>query len=62
MWFRRSHMLAPLTRIFSSKIKFKWTRIEQNTFEGIDRIVAQNTLLLFWILMKNLKIIPMITK
>ena len=47
MWFRRSHMLAPLTRIFSSKIKFKWTRIEQNTFEGIDRIVAQNTLLLF---------------
>ena len=47
MWFRRSHMLAPLTRIFSSKINFKWTRIEQNTFEGIDRIVAQNTLLLF---------------
>ena len=33
MWERRSHMLSPLTKIISSKFKFKWTKIEQDYFE-----------------------------
>ena len=45
MWERRSHTLAPLTRIMSSKVKFKWKKIEQDTFDEIKRVVAHDTLL-----------------
>ena len=45
MWARRSNMLATSTNIMSSKVKFKWTKIKQDTFEEIKRIVAHNTLL-----------------
>ena len=45
MWARRLHMLATLTRIMSIKVKFKWTKIEQNHFKEIKRAVACDTLL-----------------
>ena len=43
MWTR--HSLAPLTNIFSSKNKFKWTKIKQYGFGEIKLVVARNTLL-----------------
>ena len=45
MWTRRSRTLIPLTRIMSSKVKFKWKKIEQDTFDEIKWIVACDTLL-----------------
>ena len=45
MWSRRSHMLAPLTNIKSSKVKCKCTKMEQDYFDGIKRIVARDDLL-----------------
>ena len=53
MWERRSHVLAPLTKIMSTKVKFKWTKIEQYDFDEIKQIVARNTLLACMDLMKN---------
>ena len=45
MWSIRSYTLAPLTNITSSKVKFKWTKIEQDAFKEIKWILACNTLL-----------------
>ena len=39
--------LAPLTKITSSKVKFKWTKIENNNFEEIKKIVAHDNLLAY---------------
>ena len=60
MWSRRSHMLAPLTNIHSSKVKFKWNRIKQDLFDEIKRIVVRDTLLDYLCLMNNLKSILML--
>ena len=54
MWARRSHTLVPLTNIKSIKVRLKWTKIEQNTFNEIKWIVAHDTLLTY------LKLTPMI--
>ena len=40
-------MLALLTKITSNKIKCKWTKIKQDTFNRIKRIVACDTLLTY---------------
>ena len=47
MWSRDSHTLAHLTSITSSKVKFKWTKIEQGDFDEIERILACNVLLTY---------------
>ena len=47
MWPRRSHMLAPLTKLTSIKRIFKWTQVEQDDFDGIKRLVARDTLLTY---------------
>ena len=47
MWENFSHMLASLTKIRSSIVKYKWNKIEQDTFDVIKRIVARDTLLDF---------------
>ena len=44
MWERLSHTLSPLTNITSSKVKFKSTKIKQDAFDEIKRIVARDTL------------------
>ena len=44
---RRSHTLAPLTRLTSVKWRFKWTQVKQDTFDEIKRIVARDTLLTY---------------
>ena len=46
-WYvkRQSNTLAPLTKIMSIKIKIKWTKVEQDTFDEIKCIVACNPIL-----------------
>ena len=41
---RRSHTLAPLTKILSNKREFKWSKIKQYAFNVINQIVAHYTL------------------
>ena len=40
-------MLAPLTKITSSKAKFKWTKIKQYAFDEIKWVVASDNLLTY---------------
>ena len=47
MWPRRSHRLSPLTKLTSMNRKFKWTKVKQDTFEKIKRIMAHDTLLTY---------------
>ena len=60
MWERCSHTLVPLTKITSSKVTFKWTKIEQDIFDKIKRVMTGDTLLVCPDLMKNFKFIPML--
>ena len=45
MWPRRSHTLAPLTKLTPINRKFKWTKVEQDAFDKIKRIVTRDALL-----------------
>ena len=45
MWTRLSHTLEPLTKVTSSKLKFKWNKIEKYEFKDIKWIGAENVLL-----------------
>ena len=47
MWTRRSHKLAPLTRLTFIIQKFKCTEFEQDALDKIKQIVACNTLLIY---------------
>ena len=47
MWESHSYMLAHLTKLTSSKVKYKWTEAEQKAFKEIKKIVAPNILLDF---------------
>ena len=42
MWPRRSHMLAPLTKLTYTKRIFEWTQVEQDAFDKLKRIVARD--------------------
>ena len=53
---RRSHTLAPLTRLTSVKWRFKWTQVKQDTFDEIKRIVARDTLLTYTYFNETFKI------
>ena len=53
-------VLEPLTKIMSSKVKFKWTKIEQGDFEEIKRIVVRIVLLACDYFNKTFKSIPML--
>ena len=53
---RRSHKLAPLTKITSIKRKFKWMNVEKDALEEIKRIVARDTLLTYLYFNKTFKI------
>ena len=56
MWERNAHMLATLIKILSSKVKFKWNKIEQDASDEIKRIVASDTLLAYTDFYKEFKI------
>ena len=40
-------MLQPLTRLMSNKVKFKWTDVEQKSFDEVKQMVAHNNLLAY---------------
>ena len=44
---RRSHALAPFTKLISIKGNFKWTEVKKDAFDEIKRIVASNNLLTY---------------
>ena len=44
MWSMCSHTLETLTKITPTKVKFKWTKIEQDAFDEIKWIVGRNNL------------------
>ncbi len=47
MWPQRSHWLAPLSSLTSSKIKWKWTQEHQESFDQMKALIAKETLLTF---------------
>ena len=47
MWFRRSELLAPLTSLTSSKVKFEWLPIHQQAFDKIKKVIETEVLLAY---------------
>ena len=47
MWVRRSHVLAPLSRLMSKNVKWTWTEVEQQAFEDIKKIMSQEVFLAY---------------
>ena len=47
MWPRRSELLAPLSAMTSSNIKFEWTKEHEESFSKMKKIMARETLLAF---------------
>ena len=44
IWTRRSHTLAPLTKLTSVERNFEWKKFKQDAFDGINLIVDRDTL------------------
>ena len=47
MWQRRSHTLAPLTKLSSKAVPYKWGPVEQQAFEEIKEVISREALLAF---------------
>jgi hypothetical protein len=47
MWFCRSELLAPLTSLTSSKVKFEWLPAHQLAFDKIKKIIETEMLLAY---------------
>jgi hypothetical protein len=47
MWFRRSELLAPLTSLTSSKVKFEWHSSHQQAFDKIKQVIGTEVLLCY---------------
>ena len=47
MWWHHSEMLAPLMQLTSTNVPFKWTKIEQNAFEAMKRIISWDVYLAY---------------
>ena len=45
MWRNHAHTLAPLTKLCSTKVKFKWTGVENNVFLAMKKIVGCDVLI-----------------
>ena len=45
MWIKRAHTLSPLTKPFSTKVKFKWNDVENNSFLDMKNIVGRDVLI-----------------
>ena len=41
MWPRRSDLMAPLSRLCSKAVPFKWTAVEQKAFVNLKRIISK---------------------
>ena len=44
MWCNRAHTLAPLTKLFSTKVKFKRTDVENNAFIAVKNTAGRDVL------------------
>ena len=47
VWPMRAHVLAPLSKLTSNKVPWKWTEEHQQAFEEMKRIIAKETLLTY---------------
>ena len=47
MWQKRSHILAPLTKLCSPKSKFIWEKEQQEAFEHIKKVISREVMLSF---------------
>jgi hypothetical protein len=47
MWFHRSELLAPLTSLTSSKVKFEWHSYHQQAFDKIKKVIVTEVLLYY---------------
>ena len=47
MWCKRAHILAPLSKMTSTKVKWKWILEHQHTFDEMKKIMAQETILTY---------------
>ncbi|MGH7974124.1 MAG: reverse transcriptase domain-containing protein, partial [bacterium] len=47
MWPQRSHILAPLTRLTSTKVKFHWGDEEESAFQSMKSLITHDVLLHF---------------
>eukprot|EP00957_Ditylum_brightwellii_P185893 14152804-Ditylum_brightwellii.AAC.1 len=45
MWKGRAEKLSPLIVLTSKKAKWKWTEVEQQSFDAVKTAVAKNNLL-----------------
>jgi transposase InsO family protein len=45
MWKRRSDLLAPLTALCSSSVKWRWTDVEQKAFDLVKTAISKEVLL-----------------
>ena len=47
MWPRRADLLAPLSRLTSKTVPWKWTAVEQKAFTDLKKIISKETLLTY---------------
>ena len=47
MWPKRSEVMAPLSSMTSSKVKWQWTDVHQKAFDEVKRIITKETLLMY---------------
>jgi hypothetical protein len=47
MWKQRSEILAPLTKLASTKNPWRWTDEQQNAFDTMKKIMARETILAY---------------
>lgn len=47
MWIHRSHIMAPLTKMTSSKVKYQWEEKHQQAFDLIKKVIAREVLLTY---------------
>ncbi|MGH7974186.1 MAG: RNase H-like domain-containing protein, partial [bacterium] len=47
MWPHRAHILAPLTRLTSNKVKFEWGEEEEAAFKKMKSLITSDVLLRF---------------
>ena len=47
MWIRRSHILAPLSKLTSKTVKWKWTDVERKAFIDMKKAISKEALLVY---------------
>jgi hypothetical protein len=47
MWIRRSHVLAPLSKLCSKNVTWKWTEAHRKAFNEAKKIMAHDVMLVY---------------